>query len=156
MGSLCTHASGWYKGNPSLCAHLVCLQLQCVQETNPQGGSYSTGGSSGSAAGAPPITQPPPIGEALSNTIDLLVAGATAPQQQQPPLELPVILPVPPLQPAQAHTPPAQPVAAPQVDTPPLADAATVEPSSSEASSGDGDGADSNAGTDGDSSSCSV
>ena len=148
MGSLCTHASGWYKGNPSLCAHLVFLQLQCVQETNPQGGSYSIGGSSGSAAGAPPITQPPPIGEALSNTIDLLAAP-----QQQPPLQLPVILPVPPLQPAQAHTPPAQPVAAPQVDTPPLADAATVEPSSSEASSGDGDGADSNVGTDGDSSS---
>ena len=145
MGSLCTHASGLYKGNPSLCAHLVFLQLQCVRETNPQGGSYSTGGSTSSSAGS---LQPPPIGEALSNTIDLL-----ATPQQQPPLQLPPILPVPPLQPAQAHTPPAQPVAASQVDTPPLADAATVEPSSSEASSGDGDGADSNAGADGDSSS---
>jgi len=93
--------------------------------------------------------QPPPIGEALSNTIDLL-----ATPQQQPPLQLPPILPVPPLQPAQAHTPPAQPVAASQVDTPPLADVPTVEPSTSTPRESDEDN--SNAGTDGDSSSRSL
>ena len=135
------HQGDIYGGSRLLSVHFCCLQLQCVQE-NPQGGTYTSGGSSASSLppaidlelGFPevPPTQPP---AALAQTgqVPPIQPPATpahppeVPPTMQPPPELPPTMQPPPEPPlTQLHMPALMPV--PPLPTV-IADLSPVPPS---------------------------
>ena len=121
--------------------HFLCLQLQCVQEVNPQGGSYSEGGSSSStlqvvnleaettpdgppAKSLPTNSRPPPP----ACTVHTQPAATTV-----PPPAAPTVQPPPPQPAASTCQPP--PAASTELPAstvhPPPAD--TTQPATNEA-----------------------
>ena len=115
------HQGDIHRGSRLLSVHFCCLQLQCVQE-NPQGGTYTSGGSSASSLPPaidleqgfpqPPPTQPP-AALAQTDQVPPIQPPATPahppevpptmqppPMMQPPPLselQMPALMPVPPL-----------------------------------------------------------
>ena len=98
------HQGDIYGGSRLLSVHLCCLQLQCVQE-NPQGGTYTSGGSSASS---------------LPPAIDLELGFPEVPPTQ-PPAALAQTGQVPPIQPpaTPAHPPEVPPTMQPPPELPP-------------------------------------
>jgi len=127
------HQGDIYRGSRLLSVHFCCLQLQCVQE-NPQGGTYTSGGSSASSLPPaidleqgfpqPPPTQPP-AALAQTDQVPPIQPPATPahppevpptmqppPMMQPPPLselQMPALMPVPPLPTVIADLSPAPP-----------------------------------------------